>query len=123
MKNLKLVLASVWAFIATACHPGDRQLSGRYAAHAESAYSIADDTLLISTMSLPGHTYLISDHTAFQRLCQGRTLPWLYRQDTWQATWNEPEQTLAEADGGRRLRPDDGRQGLWLGHTFYRRLP
>ena len=106
----------------SACHAPNQELSGRYVCRLASAYSIADDTLLITALNLTRHTYQIEDRTVFQRIRPGRKFPPEFHRESWQATWEDTAQALIAADG-RRLSPDEHRKGLWLHSIFYRRLP
>lgn len=123
MKTLKFLTFISCAMIIIACNSGKNpELSGVYVNQAQSEFSIASDTLIITAVNLADKTYQIEDRTGYQKIRNGKKLPAEYKQEKWQATWNPDKQVLAETEYGRQISVLRDKPGVQLKNTVYLKI-
>lgn len=123
MKTLKILTFISCALIIIACNSSKNpELSGVYTNQAQSEYSIASDTLIITAVSLADKTYQIENRTGYQKIRNGQKLPAEYKQEKWQATWNPDKQVLAETEYGRQISVLRDKPGVQLKNTVYLKI-
>ena len=98
MKTLfvKIMLLPV-SLLAACSGKNDRiveTIPGTYVNHAQSPYSIANDTLQIIQDPASGNTYQISRRTGFRRIVGGKLLPEEHKFKSLSGIWDEQKQVL-----------------------------
>jgi hypothetical protein len=123
MKTLKILTFFSCAMLIIACDSSKNpELSGIYTNQAQSEYSIASDTLIITTVNLADKTYQIENRTGYQKIRNGQKLRAEYKQEKWQATWNPDKQVLAETEYGRQISVLRDKPGVQLKNTVYLKI-
>ena len=94
----KLILLPVALFAACCNHPqaARDQFTGTYVNHAQSAYSVADDTLLIKADPLTENSYQVTRKTGFRRT----NGPWQRQTRVFSGIWDDGKQTLQLTQNG-----------------------
>src|ERR1700677_763799 len=100
MKTIINMILSPLILLA-ACSSPQKQVKdfipGTYVNHAQSAYSIADDTLVIKVDPLTEDHYQVTRKTGFRRLPSGAPQ---YKSKTFSGTFDEQKGTLQLAENG-----------------------
>jgi hypothetical protein len=123
MKTLKILILISCPLFINACNSSKNpDLSGIYANQAQSEYSIASDTLIITAVSLADKTYQIENRTGYQKIRNGQKLPAEHKQEKWQATWDADKQVLAETEYGRQISVLRDKPGVQLKNTVYLKI-
>jgi len=123
MKKLNFLILISWVLFIIACNSGKNpELSGVYTNQAQSEYSIASDTLIVTVISLTDKSYSVERRTGYQKIRNGQKLPAEHKKEKWQATWNPDKQVLAETEFGRQISVLRDKPGVQLKNTVYLKL-
>jgi hypothetical protein len=123
MKTLKMLTFISCAMVIIACNSSKNpELSGVYTNQAQSEYSVASDTLIITAVSLANKTYSVERRTGYQKIRNGQKLPEQHKQEKWQATWNADQQVLSEAAYGRQISLLRDKPGVQLKNAVYLKI-
>jgi hypothetical protein len=122
--KIRIFMAGLALGVA-ACNPSKKTtdfIPGTFVNHAESAYSIADDTLVISADRGNSNSYHIIRRTGFQRKNGNRVQAPQYKVKTYTGIWNEQQQTLQLTANGVLIifHPDETR--LSIESSIYSKL-
>jgi len=104
------ILIVLLAILFVRCKSGsNKDVSGIYTNESKSEYSIASDTLIITAINKENKSYLIEHHTGFKRIKNKELQTKQFKQEKWEASWNEDTKVLSETDLGRQLtlKPDN----------------
>jgi len=104
------ILIVLLAILFVRCKSGsNNDVSGIYTNESKSEYSIASDTLIITAINKENKSYLIEHHTGFKRIKNKELQTKQFKQEKWEASWNEDKKVLSETDLGRQLtlKPDN----------------
>lgn len=121
MKHLLILSSLLIGFIA-ACNTNRTRdyIPGTYINHAESEYSIADDTLVIE--QLEKNHYIIYRKTGFKRLEAGKLGRPEYDTEEWQALYDEATSSLHEVSKGKFITFYPDANKLMVGKREYRKI-
>ena len=100
--KIRIIMAGM-ALGVVACNASKKTtdfIPGTFVNHAESAYSVADDTLVISADRDNSNSYHIIRRTGFQRKNRNRVQAPQYKVKTFTGIWNEQQQTLQLTSNG-----------------------
>jgi len=123
MKTLKILTFIGCAMFIIACSSSrNPELSGIYTNQAQSEYSTASDTLIITVVSLTDKSYSVERRTGYQKIRNGQKLPAEHKQEKWQATWDPDKQVLAETEYGRQISVLRDKPGIQLKNTVYLKI-
>lgn len=107
------------AVLLTACGGNEEAanaksaISGTYVHHAESEYSKAMDTLIITPYDAKAGTFIIMRKTGFHRIKDGKLQPKENKLERMISVWDEETHQLQELKGGKLYTfPDSGRELL-----------
>jgi hypothetical protein len=122
MKTL-IFMAGLAMFLA-ACTQSQKvanSIPGIYVNHAESAYSIADDTLVIAENG-GTNNYQVTRKTTYQRKADNKLRAPQHKVKNYTAVWDQDKQTLQITQNGTILlfRPDENK--LLIENSEYRKL-
>jgi len=126
MKTLivKIMLLPI-SFLA-ACTSKSKQviefIPGTYVNHAQSEYSIADDTLQIIPDASTGNSYQISRKTGFRRILNGKLQPEEHQVKSFNGLWDEQKQILQITQNGIILIFQPEGNKLFIQNSEYRKL-
>ncbi|MEO6524974.1 MAG: hypothetical protein ABIN91_25035 [Mucilaginibacter sp.] len=97
-------------------------IPGIYANHAESAYSVADDTLIVTGENGNANNYHIIRRTTFWRKEGNKKQPPQHKIKNYTAVWDNSKQVLQITQNGGLLlfRPDENK--LLMENSEYRKL-
>lgn len=118
--TIGFIFCGLLALALTACNSGGsgNNFSGTYVNHAESEFSIADDTLVIAHTD--GEHFIIHRKTGFRELNeQGKSGKPQYEREEWPAVYDPKTGILTESRKGRVLSLAQGT--LILENSPYRR--
>jgi hypothetical protein len=119
-----LILSPV--ILLAACTNQQQQVSdfipGTYVNHAQSAYSIADDTLIIAPDAQIENGYHVSRKTGFCRVLNGQLQPAQHKSKVFTAIWDAQKQTLQITENGIMLLFQPGGNQLMVQNSKYRKL-
>ena len=122
MKTIINMIVSPLILLA-ACSNPQKQVKdfvpGTYVNHAQSAYSIADDTLIIQADALSENHYQVIRKTGFRRLPAGQ--PQL-KTKTFSGTFDEQKGTLQLAENGLVILFQPAGHQLEIANSKYRKL-
>ena len=116
-KSIVSILAI--AGILTACHSiNSRTITGIYVNHAQSQFSIADDTLVIEPSDAE-NIYHVTRKTGYRRITNGKpdSLRHLLKKMT--GTWDEPKQQLVILQTGNIFTFTSDGKRLLYGESDY----
>jgi len=95
-------------------------IDGVYVNHAQSAYAIADDTLVFTHTN--GRHYIITRNTGYQAIREGRLLPRKRKLETFEGDFDPATAVLNETTAGRVFHFDPAKGILVLNRAIYRKL-
>ncbi len=126
MKKIYGVLFS--AVLLTACGGNDEvkstksKISGTYVHQAESDYSKAMDTLVVTAYDAKAGTFLILRRTGFHRIKNGKLQPKETKQERMITVWDEETHQLQEVKEGKLFTfPSTGKE-LLAGTAKYQKI-
>lgn len=82
-------------------HNQAKSITGTYTSQAESEYSKAMDTLIVSLYNGETDTYLITRKTGYHRIRNGKLVPREYKVEELLAVWDAKTNSLQEVKHGR----------------------
>ena len=98
--NIILLPITLWA----ACTGKQQQtkdlIPGTYVNHAQSEYSVADDTLIVKADPLTETSYQVTRKTGYCRILNGKLQPEQHQAKTFTGLWDEQKQTLQLTQNG-----------------------
>ena len=118
---MKRTIISILAIagILVACHSiSSNTLTGTYTNHAESQFSIADDTLYIAKTA-SDNIYTVTRNTSYRRIVNGKPDSLRHLSKKMTGTWDEQKQQLVILQTGSIFTfPPDGKSLLY-GNSQY----
>ncbi|WP_214071882.1 hypothetical protein [Mucilaginibacter sp. dw_454] len=121
---LKIILLPI--SLLAACGGKSREvrdfIPGTYVNHAQSAYSIADDTLVIKADALTENGYQLTRRTGFSRVLNGQLQATQHKTKVFTAVWDEAKQTLQITQNGLIILFQPGGHQLEIANSKYRKL-
>ncbi len=118
----------ILAVLLTACGGNEEAggtkstISGTYVRQAESEYSKAMDTLIVTPYDAKAGTFIILKKTGFHRIINGKLQPKENKQDRMISVWDEETHQLQELKEGRIYTfPSSGIE-LLAGTAKYRKV-
>jgi major membrane immunogen (membrane-anchored lipoprotein) len=109
--------------LLAACSNPQKQVKdfvpGTYVSHAQSAYSIADDTLVIKADPLTEEHYQVTRKTGFRRLPNGEPQ---YKSKNFSGTYDEQRGTLQLTENGLVILFQPAGHQLEIANSKYRKL-
>lgn len=78
-------------------------IPGTYVNQAQSRYSVANDTLIITAVKSNNNIYQITRKTGYRRITDAKPQPLQHQIKHWSGTWDQQKQILE----------------LWQTHAFY----
>lgn len=119
-----LIFIAGLAMLFAACTQSQKvanSIPGTYVNHAESAYSVADDTLIISENG-GSNNYQVTRKTTYQLKANNKLQPPQHKVKNYTAVWDKDKQTLQVTQNGTILlfRPDENK--LLIENSEYRKL-
>lgn len=124
MKNLFFKTLLLPVALLAACNspnqPATGFIPGTYVNQAQSAYSIANDTLVIT--ALAGTSYRVLRKTGFRRIVNGQLLSAEHRTATFTGIWDTDKQLLQLTPNGLIItfQPDSSR--LMVQNSIYQKI-
>ena len=100
--SIILVALIALLFIGCKSSVNSSDIKGTYVNKGESEYSVAFDTLIVSSV-VEDKTFKIEERLGFQRIRDKGLRPKQFKQETWQVTWNPDTRVLSENEFGRQL--------------------
>ena len=117
-----IILFAIAAVLLAACSNDQTRsfIPGTYVNHAESEYSVADDTLVIEATE--SNNFRISRKTGFNQIRNRKQGRREYETEDWTTIYDEGTKTLTETRKGKLLTfyPETGR--LFVGKKEYRKI-
>jgi hypothetical protein len=126
MKTLFVKIMLLPISLLAACSSKSQQaidfIPGTYVNHAQSAYSVADDTLQIIPDVMTENSYHVIRKTAFRRILNGKLQPEEHQMKSFNGLWDEQKQILQLMQNGIILvfQPDSNK--MVIQNSPYRRL-
>jgi hypothetical protein len=121
---LKTILLPI--SLLAACGSKSREIKdfipGTYVNRAQSAYSIADDTLVIKADALTENSYQVARKTGFNRILNGQLQTAQHKTKVFTAVWDDRKQTLQITQNGIMLVFQPGGNQLTVQNSKYRKL-
>lgn len=117
-----LLPISLWAACTNASHRVINFIPGTYVNHAQSEYSIADDTLLITQDQQNPNSYHITRRTGFQRIEDGKPGREERKAKTFTGLWDAGKQTLQITQNGIILLFQPDQNKLLIENSTYTKL-
>ena len=117
-----IILFAIAAMLLAACSSDQTRtfIPGTYVNHAESEYSVADDTLVIEASE--SNNFRITRKTGFNQIRNKKQGKREYETEDWTAVYDESTKTLTETRKGKLLTfyPESNR--LFVGKKEYRKI-
>lgn len=120
---MKKAIISIIAIagILVACHSINRDdITGTYTNHAQSVYSIADDTLTI-TATASDNVFTVIRGTAYRRITNNKPDSLQHQFRRWPATWDSQQKQLMILQTGSIFSFPDA-HSLLYGNSVYQKL-
>jgi len=117
----KLILSTIAiAGILVACHQiNGNNITGTYINHAESPFSVADDTLLIGKTG-SDNIYAVTRKTGYYRIIKGKPDSLRHLSKKMTGTWDEQQQHLVILQTGSNF-TFTANGNLFYGNSEYRK--
>jgi len=123
MKTPKILPLISCALVIISCNANKApDLSGLYVNHAKTEYSIAYDTLVITTIDLKNKIYQVDNKVGYNRIRNKAILPKQYKTQTWEAIWNDEKKVLFENEFGRQIRISPDGKGVVMKTTEFQKM-
>jgi hypothetical protein len=120
MKTLiKIMLLPISLWTACTNHKTTNFIPGIYVNHAQSAYSIADDTLVIT---LNQGNYTLIRRTGFCRIKDGKPQPAEHKTKSFTGIWDNQKQTLQITQNGILVQFRPGENDLLIENSVYHKI-
>ena len=122
MKNQILTLLLLPLLFLAACSSKDSQtgfIPGTYVNQAQSEYSVANDTLIITEAEHTENIYLITRKTAYRRIREGKLLPQHFQVKRLTGTWDPQKQLLQIMQNGTLISFLPEQNKLQIGNSEY----
>jgi hypothetical protein len=120
--KIMLLPISLWAACTNSNHKVTHFIAGTYVNHAQSEYSIADDTLLITQDQQNPNSYHITRKTGYQRIKDGKPGPAEHKAKTFTGLWDKGKQTLQITQNGIILLFQPDQNKLLIENSMYTKL-
>ena len=121
---MRYKIAVLFPFFLAACsipNANRRRVTGTYVLHAQSAYSMAMDTIEISWLNEGANTYRYERRVAYRRLLKGQPGPYEHKVERSICVYDKNTARLNEQKHGRSyFFSGDG--SLVTGGSVYRRI-
>ncbi|MEJ7691585.1 hypothetical protein [Daejeonella sp.] len=121
MKQKMIVLMTSVLFCYCAGNERLSEIGGTYVNHSEGEYSVADDTLVINSIS--SRSYSITRKTGFQKVRDGKLLPKEQRREELTAIYEPRTRQLQETKRGRIITVNKKTGLVRMEATEYKKLP
>jgi hypothetical protein len=118
--NIILLPITLWAACTGKQQQAKDQIPGTYVNHAQSEYSVADDTLIIKADPLTESNYQVTRRTGFCRITNGKLQPEQHQAKTFTGIWDDSKQTLQLTQNGIIIL--FGPRQLHVQNNIYRKL-
>ncbi len=123
MKRAYLILALALGSLAACQNESDTIkafIPGIYVKEAKSEYSVASDTLHIT--SLGGNAFLIEQSTGYQPIRNGKLLNKKFKKEKQTGVYDPLKQVMNEASSGKLLIFNPARNALLIGSANYHKI-
>lgn len=113
------------AGILVACHSISHDQSfipGTYVNQAQSEFSVANDTLVITQAKNTDNIYLITRKTGYRRITNGRLQSLQHQVKHWTGMWDNQKQLMQILQTGNTLTFQPGQNSLLNGSSIYGKL-
>lgn len=123
MKRAYLILALALSSLAACQNEGDTIkafIPGIYVKEAKSEYSIANDTLHIT--SLGGNAFLIEQSTGYQPIRNGTLLKKKFKKEKQTGVYDPQKQVMNESSSGRLFIFEPDKQVLLISTAKYQKI-
>lgn len=123
MKSAYLILALALSSLAACQNESDTIkafIPGIYVKEAKSEFSVANDTLHIT--SLGGNAFLIEQSTGYQPIRNGRLLNRKFKKEKQTGVYDPQKQVMNETVNGRLFIFDPDKQVLLIGTAKYQKI-
>jgi hypothetical protein len=124
MKRTLLSIIAI-AGILVACHSISKDQSfipGTYVNQAQSEFSIANDTLVITQAKNTDNIYLITRKTGYRRITGGKVQQLQHQVKHWTGMWDDQKQLMQILQTGNTLTFQPGQNSLLNGTSIYGKL-
>lgn len=124
MKRTILSIIAIMG-ILVACHSINNDQSfipGTYVNQAQSEFSVANDTLIITQAKNTDNIYLITRKTGYRRISDGKVLPLQHQVKHWTGMWDNQKQLMQILQTGNTLTFQQGQNSLLNGSSIYGKL-
>lgn len=125
MKKYILILMGIVSGL-TACNSKSSTLQsfipGTYVSQAQSEFSIANDTLVITVAKSTDNIYLITRKTGYRRISEGKLQPSQHAVKHWTGTWDTQKQLMQIMQTGHTLIFQPDKNALLNGSSEYVKL-
>lgn len=119
---IKIMLLPISLWAACTNSQTTNFIPGTYVNHAESAYSIANDTLVIVPAPQNPNSYQVTRRTTFWRKAENKVQPPQHKVKTFTAIWEESKQTLQLTQNGTVILFQPGSNELTVENSTYRKI-
>lgn len=122
-KKQCLIVAIIAFFFSLfyACQGEGPSITGTYINHAESEFSIADDTIMVESKGQ--NNYVIHRKTGFRLIGENGELGKLQLEtEEWKTVFDEGSETMTERSKGRVISFDPAKGLLMLENSKYQRI-
>jgi hypothetical protein len=119
---LKIMLLPISLWAACTNNKTTNFIPGTYVNHAGSAYSIADDTLVINSFPKTANSYQVRRRTTFWRKDGNKMQAPKHQVKNYTAIWDESKQSLQLMQNGTLILFQPGAKQLTVESSVYRKI-
>ncbi|MDB5159559.1 MAG: hypothetical protein JWR50_4266 [Mucilaginibacter sp.] len=119
---LKIMLLPISLWAACTNTKTTNFIPGTYVNHAESAYSIADDTLVITAAPQNPNSYQVTRKTAFSRKVANQLQPPEHKLKSFMTIWDADKQSLQLTQNGTVILFQPDNNTLRVENSEYRKI-
>ncbi len=120
--KIMLLPISLWAACTNKQKEAKDFIPGTYVNQAQSAYSMANDTLVIQVDPLTENSFRVTRKTGFRRILNGQPGSEQHQAKIFTGIWDDSKQALQLTQNGIILLFSPGARQLEVQNNQYRRL-
>jgi hypothetical protein len=124
MRKAIITIVAIVGLLA-ACHSISKDQSfipGTYVNQAQSEFSVANDTLVITQAKNTENIYLITRKTGYRRISDGKLQGLQHQVKHWTGMWDDQKQLMQILQTGNTLIFQPGQNSLLNGTSIYGKL-
>lgn len=120
--SIILIVLSTLLFYSCGGSKTQTAIPGTYVTHFQNEYSIAYDTLVISSYNKSDDIFNVNYKAGFNRIKDGKIQAKEFKNKQWKSNWDESKHSLLETETGTQLKFISEKQIILDGNMEYHKI-